>query len=175
VGRLLSEDVTSQEWEIEPHNKSVIPITKIWCLSGNFRSASAHLFRCKMKVPHHLWSINLRRLLSVASRLVHCTLLVLALSPLICAQDRSGELRLVVTDSQGAALAAHGLLVSEASRFELSFATAPTGEYVAKELPLGTYHLTIEHSGFAPYSSAVEIRSPLPQKMTVALSVAPVA
>jgi hypothetical protein len=72
-------------------------------------------------------------------------------------------------------LAAHGLLVSEASRFELAFATAPTGEYVAKELPLGTYHLTLEHSGFAPYSSALEIRSPLPQKITIALSVASVA
>jgi hypothetical protein len=51
VGRLLSEDVTSQEWEIERHNKSVISITKIWCLSSNFRSAVAHLSTCKMKAP----------------------------------------------------------------------------------------------------------------------------
>ena len=50
-----------------------------------------------------------------------------------------------------------------------------TGEYIAKELPLGTYHLTLEHAGFAPYSSLVEIRSGLPQKISAVLSVATVA
>jgi hypothetical protein len=129
VERLLSEDVTSQEWEIEPHIKSVISITEIWCQSSNFRSALAHLSRCKMKAhPRHLRSINLRRLLPIAARLVRCALLLSYLSLLVCAQDRSGELRLIVTDSQGAALAAQGRLVSEAGRFELAFATAPSGE-----------------------------------------------
>jgi len=72
-------------------------------------------------------------------------------------------------------LPAHGLLVSQASRFELEFDTAPTGEYTAKKLPLGTYHLTLEHAGFAPYNSLVEIRFELPQKISVVLSVATVA
>ncbi len=91
------------------------------------------------------------------------------------AQDRSGELRLSVADSDGAALPAHGLLVSQASHFELTFDTAPNGEYIAKKLPLGTYHLTLEHAGFAPYNSLVEIRSQLPQKVSVVLAVATVA
>jgi hypothetical protein len=91
------------------------------------------------------------------------------------AQDRSGELRLAVTDADGAVLPAHGLLVSQASHFELTFDTAPTGEYTAKKLPLGTYHLTLEHAGFAPYNALVEIRSQLPQRMSVVLSVATVA
>lgn len=91
------------------------------------------------------------------------------------AQDRSGELRLSVTDSTGAALPARGVLVSQASRFELSFDTAPTGEYTAKKLPLGTYRLTLEHPGFAAYNSLVEIRSELPQKISIVLSVATVA
>ena len=91
------------------------------------------------------------------------------------AQDRSGELRLSVTDADGAVLPAHGSLVSQASHFELSFDTAPSGEYTARKLPLGTYHLTVEHSGFAPYQALVEIRSQLPQKISVALSVATVA
>ena len=94
---------------------------------------------------------------------------------LVGAQNRSGELRLAVTDSDGAALAAHGLLVSQASHFQLAFDTESTGEYTAKELPLGTYHLTIERAGFAPYNSLLEIRSQLPQKLSVVLSVAPVA
>jgi len=93
----------------------------------------------------------------------------------VCAQDRSGELRLTVTDSDGAVLSAHGLLVSQASHFELTFATASSGEYTAKKLPLGTYHLTIEHPGFAAYNALVEIRSQLPQRLSVALSVATVA
>ena len=96
-------------------------------------------------------------------------------APLARAQDRSGELRLTVTDSDGAVLPAHGLLISQASHFELAFDTAPTGEYTAKKLPLGTYHLTLEHAGFAPYNSLLEIRSELPQKISVVLSVATVA
>jgi hypothetical protein len=95
--------------------------------------------------------------------------------PAARAQDRSGELRLSVTDSDGAVLAAHGLLLSQASHFELSFDTAPNGEYTVKQLPLGPYHLTLEHAGFAPYSSLVEIRSQMPQKISVVLSVATVA
>jgi hypothetical protein len=72
-------------------------------------------------------------------------------------------------------LPAHGLLLSQASHFELAFDTAPNGEYIAKKLPLGTYHLTLDHAGFAPYNSLVEIRSQLPQKISVVLSVATVA
>ena len=91
------------------------------------------------------------------------------------AQDHSGELRLSVADSTGAALPAHGTLTSEASRFELAFDIASTGEYIARKLPLGTYRLTLDHPGFAPYNSLVEIRSELPQKLAIVLSVAAVA
>ena len=107
--------------------------------------------------------------------MINAALLLLLLSPLARAQDRSGELRLAVTDSDGAVLPAHGLLISQASHFELTFDTATNGEYIAKKLPLGTYHLTLEHAGFAPYNSLVEVRSELPQKTSVVLSVATVA
>jgi len=102
--------------------------------------------------------------------------LVLFLLPLVSqAQDHSGELRLLVTDSSGAALPAHGMLISQASHFELTFDTGPTGEYTVKKLPLGSYKLSLEHVGFAPYSSLIEIRSELPLKFSAALTVAPVA
>ena len=91
------------------------------------------------------------------------------------AQDRSGELRLSVSDSSGAAVPARGVLTSQASRFELRFDIATTGEYTARKLPLGTYRLTLEYAGFAVYDSLVEIRSELPQKMSIVLSVATVA
>lgn len=90
------------------------------------------------------------------------------------AQDRSGELHLSVTDSSGAALPAHGVLISQASHFELSFDTGPTGEYTVKKLPLGTYKLSLERPGFALYTSLVEIHSELPLKFSATLTVAPV-
>ena len=117
--------------------------------------------------------IHLRRVL-IQVALINAAVLLLLVSPL-GAQDRSGELRLAVTDSDGAVLPAHGFLISQASHFQLTFDTAPNGEYIAKQLPLGTYHLTLDHPGFAPYNSLVEIRSQLPQKISVVLSVATVA
>ncbi len=96
------------------------------------------------------------------------------LCPSLFAQNGSGELRLTVTDTDGAVLAAHGVLTNQAAHFELSFDCAGSGEYAAKELPLGTYHLTLSHPGFAPSNTLVEVRSQLPQKFTVALTVAAV-
>ncbi len=98
-----------------------------------------------------------------------------ALPPASFAQDRSGELRLSVSDASGAGLPAHGTLFSEANRFELTFDTSTTGEYIARRLPLGSYKLTLEEPGFAPYSVLIEIRSELPVKYSAALAVASVS
>jgi hypothetical protein len=99
---------------------------------------------------------------------------LVALPPRSPAQDRSGELRLSVADASGAALPAHGMLISQANHFELSFDTSPSGEYTAKKLPLGSYKLTLEQTGFAPYTVLIEIRSELPLKFSAALAVASV-
>ncbi len=98
---------------------------------------------------------------------------LIALPP-ISAQDRSGELRLSVADASGAALPAHGTLISQANHFDLSFETSPSGEYTAKKLPLGSYKLTLEQTGFASYAALIEIRSELPLKFSAALAVASV-
>ncbi|MBZ5548623.1 MAG: TonB-dependent receptor [Acidobacteriia bacterium] len=113
----------------------------------------------------------MNRALANAGRLL---LLLLSLPLVSRAQDRSGELRLSVTDSSGAALPAHGTLLSQASHFELTFDTGPTGEYTVKKLPLGNYRLSLEHPGFALYSSLIEIHSELPLKFSAALTVAAV-
>ena len=99
---------------------------------------------------------------------------LIAVPQFSAAQDRSGELRLSVADASGAALPAHGMLISQANHFELSFDTSPSGEYTAKKLPLGSYKLTLEQTGFAPYSALIEIRSELPLKFSAALAVASV-
>ncbi len=99
---------------------------------------------------------------------------LVALPPGSPAQDRSGELRLSVADASGAALPAHGTLISQANHFELSFDTSPSGEYTARKLPLGSYKLSLEQTGFAPYSALIEIRSELPLKFSAALAIASV-
>jgi hypothetical protein len=99
---------------------------------------------------------------------------LLALPQFSHAQDRSGELRLSVADTSGAALPAHGTLISQANHFDLSFDTSQSGEYTARMLPLGSYKLTLEQTGFAPYSALIEIRSELPFKFSAALAVAAV-
>ena len=88
------------------------------------------------------------------------------------AQDRSGELRLLVTDVSGAALPVHGTLISQANHFALAFDTNSSGEYTARRLLLGSYKLTLEETGFAPYSALIEIRSELPLKFSAMLAVA---
>ena len=100
--------------------------------------------------------------------------LLLALPPGSAAQDRSGELRLSVSDASGAALPAHGTLFSQANHFELSFDTDSSGEYTARKLPMGSYKLTLEQPGFATYAALLEIRSELPLKYSAALAVASV-
>jgi len=97
------------------------------------------------------------------------------LAPSSMAQDRSGELRLAVSDATGAALPAHGTLSSQANHFELIFDTTPSGEYTARKLPLGSYKLTLEQPGFAAYATLIEIRSELPLKYAASLAVASVS
>ena len=97
---------------------------------------------------------------------------LIALPQLLSGQDRSGELRLYVADASGAAFRVHGTLISQANHFELSFETNPSGEYTAKRLPMGSYKLTLEQAGFAPYTALIEIRSELPFKFSAALAVA---
>src|SRR5258708_3150964 len=88
------------------------------------------------------------------------------------AQDRTGELRVGVTDSSGAALQARCEIVSQANHFTLAFETNVEGEYTVKQLPFGSYKLTVEHQGFARFSALVEVRSQIPLIFRISLTVA---
>jgi hypothetical protein len=90
------------------------------------------------------------------------------------AQRVRGELRLEVHDSQGAAVAPSGELVSEANQFRRTFVTGADGHYVAQDLPFGVYRLSLQAEGFAPWSNLVEIRSEVPVRASITLGVAPV-
>jgi hypothetical protein len=97
---------------------------------------------------------------------------ILAL-PLAAQQDR-GELRIEVRDPQGAALVAQGELVSVGNQFQLNFQAGDDGRYVAHGLAFGVYRVNVTHSGFVPSTQLVEIRSIVPQQLSITLGLTPV-
>ena len=87
------------------------------------------------------------------------------------AQRARGELHIEVRDTQGAAVALSGELVSAANQFRRTFETAADGHYVAQDLPFGVYRLSFHAEGFAPWSNLVEIRSEVPVRASITLGV----
>jgi hypothetical protein len=87
-------------------------------------------------------------------------------------QVDSGVLRLAVTDPAGLALPCSGALVSAATQTRRAFQTDNAGHFTFQHLPFGIYRLTVEHAGFTPGSSLVEIRSSVPREVQVELKVA---
>jgi hypothetical protein len=90
------------------------------------------------------------------------------------AQRVKGELRIEVHDSQGAAVAPAGELVSTANQFRRTFVMGPDGRYVAQDLPFGVYRLSLHADGFAPWSNLIEIHSEVPVRASITLGVAPI-
>jgi hypothetical protein len=74
-----------------------------------------------------------------------------------------------VRDPQGAALVAQGELVSIGNQFQLNFQVGEDGRYVAKSLAFGLYRVKLSRDGFAPSNQLVEIRSTVPQQLSVTL------
>ncbi|MBZ5653634.1 MAG: TonB-dependent receptor, partial [Acidobacteriia bacterium] len=87
------------------------------------------------------------------------------------ADERAGELRLIVSDASGARLQASGKLLNHGSRFMLELKTNAEGEYTARKLPFGTYELVIERAGFARLDTLVTIRSEIPVRLAAVLRV----
>ena len=90
------------------------------------------------------------------------------------AQRDRGELQIEVHDSQGATLSASGELTSEGNQFHLNFVIGDDGRYAAQDLAFGVYRLSLSHSGFVPAVQLVEIRSMVPQHLSLTLGLKPV-
>ena len=90
------------------------------------------------------------------------------------AQRDRGELQIEVHDSQGATLSASGELTSEGNQFHLNFVIGDDGRYAAHDLAFGVYRLSLSHSGFVPAVQLVEIRSMVPQHLSLTLGLKPV-
>jgi hypothetical protein len=90
------------------------------------------------------------------------------------AQRDRGELQIEVHDPQGATLSASGELVSEGNQFHLNFVVGDDGRYAAQDLAFGVYRVSVSHSGFVPTVQLVEIRSMVPQHLSLTLGLKPV-
>jgi len=106
-------------------------------------------------------------------RLFATVTLVASLCAPTFAQPQTGELRLLIRDPSGSAVRASGIISSDATHVERRFNTDDNGSFVAQSLPFGLYRVLIERTGFAPYSSVVDIRSPVPLRYPITLSLAP--
>jgi hypothetical protein len=90
------------------------------------------------------------------------------------AQRDRGELQIEVHDSQGAVLSGSGELVSEGNQFHLNFTVGDDGRYIAQDLAFGVYRVSVSRSGFVPAVQLVEIRSVVPQHLSLTLGLKPV-
>jgi hypothetical protein len=90
------------------------------------------------------------------------------------AQRDRGELQIEVRDSQGAVLSASGELVSEGNQFHLAFSVGDDGRFAAQDLAFGVYRVSVSRSGFVPIVQLVEIRSMVPQHLSLTLGLKPV-
>ena len=95
--------------------------------------------------------------------------MILFLTGPAAAQRDRGELQIDVHDQQGAVLAAAGELVSEGNQYHLNFQVGSEGRYTAQDLAFGVYRVSLALPGFAPSTQMVEIRSMVPQHLSVTM------
>src|SRR5229473_6140814 len=85
------------------------------------------------------------------SCMVSLCIFLLTLSAM--AQIQNGQFTGTVTDSTGAALAGAKVTVTnQATNLSVTTTTNGTGEYSAKELPVGVYKITVEAGGFKTFT-----------------------
>jgi len=92
----------------------------------------------------------------------------------VFAQQDRGELQIEVHDPQGAVLSASGEIVSDGNQFHLNFTVGDDGRYAAQGLAFGVYKVSVSHSGFVSAVQMVEIRSIVPQHLSITLGLKPV-
>ena len=88
----------------------------------------------------------------------------------VAAQANYGELRLKIEDPSAAGVQATVELSCAGNSFEQSFTSAPSGELSIHALPFGAYQIRIRKPGFAPFSTAVQLRSVIPVSESIHLA-----
>jgi hypothetical protein len=120
--------------------------------------------------PWHYVQATMARFIRIFGLL--CCVWFLAL-PAAAQRDR-GELQIELHDPQGATLSASGELISEGNQFHLNFTIGDDGRYAAQDLAFGIYRVSVSHTGFVPAVQLVEIRSIVPQHLSLTLGLKPI-
>ena len=91
------------------------------------------------------------------------------------AQLETGEIRLSVTDPSGLPVpSASGVIFSDASHTQRAFTADDQGRFTFAHLPLGVYRLTVQRSGFQNYAGLIEVRSAVPNEVSVHMALQPI-
>lgn len=106
-------------------------------------------------------------------RLTFILVLCLAQFPAL-AQRQTAELRLRAVDPSGNPIPAQAELTSLSSQTRLSIKLPATGLYTFRNLPFGSYRLTVSQAGFQAASELIPLPSEIPVLRMVTLGVAPV-
>jgi len=106
------------------------------------------------------------------ARLLRGNLLFVCFYPLpIVAQVNQGELQLHITDPAGAGPGATVRIASQASQYSRNLSTDKLGTLDVQHLPFGLYRIEVDRGGFAPLTRTIEIRSAIPVKEKITLSI----
>lgn len=80
----------------------------------------------------------------------------------VLAQFEKGSLRVTVTDPANLPLPSSLTLASDASRTHREASTGGNGQFTFEHLPFGVYRLTVNHPGFAPVNTLIQVHSAIP-------------
>src|SRR5579862_7161572 len=112
---------------------------------------------------------NMRSLLPGSVRLL--SLVLLSIPSALLAQSSSGEIRLQINDSSGAAMQASGTLRNSATGVSRNFQTDAKGAFDFTGLTFGRYRLQVSHNGFNTESVSIEVPSATPVAHTVTMTI----
>ena len=99
-----------------------------------------------------------------------CVFFLTALA--LFAQAPTGEIRLEVQDSSGAAMQASGRITGGPAKVSRDFSTDASGHYTVGSLPSGSYRVEISRSGFTRQSLSIDLQAGSPAARTVTMTVA---
>ena len=135
------------------------------------RDAASDSVRVRGKNDRRI-TIGTRAASKLLVHVARALLLVLLSAPLAAAQT-TALLRGVVTDEQGGALPGTRVRLWKAiTGLERVTVTGPDGGFQIPNVPLDTYALQAELSGFAAHRSEVDLRTSVPVDVTITLALA---
>ncbi len=107
---------------------------------------------------------------------VTASLLLLFLLPITAgravAQAGNSSITGVVSDTSGAVVPGATVQIENpVSQFTRTATTDKAGAFSIPNIPLNPYHLTVQQSGFAPYTQDVEVRSAVPVNLKISLQI----